>query len=58
LKKLALFPSYLTTIVLLTTLALACKTSTKVASTADQNDISLKFEKLYIEASTQFSIGN
>ena len=57
-KKLALFPSYLTTIVLLTTLALACKTSTKVASTADQNDISLKFEKLYIEASTQFSIGN
>ena len=57
-KKLALFPGYLTTIVLLTTLALACKTSTKVASTADQNDLSLKFEKLYIEACTQFSIGN
>jgi tetratricopeptide (TPR) repeat protein len=58
LKKLALFPGYLTTIVLITTLALACKTSNKVASTADQNDIALKFEKLYIEASTQFSIGN
>jgi len=58
LKKLALFPSYLTSIVLLTTFALACKTSHKVASTADQNDLSLKFEKLYIEACTQFSIGN
>ncbi len=57
-KKLALFPGYLTTIVLITTFASACKTSNKVASTADQNDLSLKFEKLYIEACTQFSIGN
>lgn len=45
-------------IVILTILVSACKTSKKTASTADQNDISLKFEKLYIEACTQYTIGN
>lgn len=44
-------------IVILTIFSSACKTSKKTASTADQNDISLKFEKLYIEACTQFNIG-
>lgn len=57
-KKLTHFSSLTVPIVILTIFLLACKTSKKSASTADDKELSTKFEKLYIEACTQYNIGN
>ncbi len=57
-KKLAHYSGHYLLIVIISIFIQACKTSKKTVNSADQNDLSVKFEKLYIEACTQYNIGN